>query len=440
MIGAGAFGTVYSATRESGTEGGQKSALKFLPTGTCTPRQLGHLRDLAEREVALLKRVRAPRLIRMHATMTVDDPERPELDGATVLVLERAEESLEALLERGPLGREGAALLVQICEGLQQLHQEGWVHGDLKPANVLLMEDRSVRLADFNMASELDGTHAYAPAFSTSDYTAPELLWSEVSDRGRRIRPAADIWAFGVIAHLVLTGSLPWPGGTPSVRRDVVARYARGREELRLAAGLSADWRELIADCLAPTDEARAAHNAHALLTRLRGMLQYVPAQRSTAAPRQRLTHRSMLVVTALAALTGLGAALYSVRWEGTPTASGMQPTVSSTPVTPLGYDRCLPGNVCFFTEPDGQGRMCAWAGDEVDWLAGAARCSWADKQPSRSVFNNGNDTTAGEKFVDVIYFNERHLKDRMGCVPVKTRTNIGAATAPRSHVWTERC
>ncbi|CAM5531671.1 hypothetical protein SGLAM104S_08212 [Streptomyces glaucescens] len=166
----------------------------------------------------------------MYETLTVDDPGRPGLDGATVLVLEKAEGSLAALLARAPRPPRGPALLAQICEGLHQLHGAGWVHGDLKPANVLLMGDGSARLADFNMAAELEGTHAYTPAFATPDYTPPELLWSEIGERGRRIRPSADIWAFGVLAHLVLTGAFPLPGATPAARRDaaVALRPRRG--------------------------------------------------------------------------------------------------------------------------------------------------------------------------------------------------------------------
>ncbi|MDX2930798.1 protein kinase, partial [Streptomyces sp. NRRL_B-16638] len=161
-VASGAFATVYEAVRDASAgpdrtlddgEQPRRAALKFLPTGTRTPRQLHHLRDLAEREVQLLRRLRSPRLIRMYDTLTVDDPDHPELDGATVLVLERAEGSLDAVLARTPAPESGPALLAQICEGLHQLHRAGWVHGDLKPANVLLMADGSARLADFNMAA-----------------------------------------------------------------------------------------------------------------------------------------------------------------------------------------------------------------------------------------------------------------------------------------------
>jgi serine/threonine protein kinase len=116
-IATGAFGSVYEARCAQPREGLPKSAhpreglpksaaLKFLPTGTGTPRQLTHLRELAEREVELHRRLTRPRLIRMYETLTVDDPDHPELDGATVLVLERAEGS--AGRPAGPLAAPAA--------------------------------------------------------------------------------------------------------------------------------------------------------------------------------------------------------------------------------------------------------------------------------------------------------------------------------------------
>ncbi|WP_416971044.1 protein kinase domain-containing protein [Streptomyces sp. 4F14] len=306
-IATGAFGSVYAARRTGDEESGphlpRTAALKFLPTGTGTPRHLAHLRELADRELALHRRLKHPRLIRMYGTLTVDDPARPELDGAVVLVLERAEESLASLLTRTPRAG-GPALLAEICEGLAQLHRAGWVHGDLKPANVLLMRDGSARLADFNTAAELEGTHAYAPAFSTPDYTPPELLWSEIGERGRRIRPSADIWAFGVLAHLVLTGSFPLPGGTPTARRHASAAYARGVEELRLSPELPDAWREIVRDCLTRTHEERVG--GEALLRRVEAVAGTAPR----AGFRQRRHGRTPLVAGAAAVATAAVAVL----------------------------------------------------------------------------------------------------------------------------------
>ncbi|MET7378136.1 protein kinase [Streptomyces sp. NPDC005526] len=353
-LATGAFGSVYEGRRTGAPAAGEgadtlpdTAALKFLPTGTGTPRQLAHLRELIEREIALLRRLRRPRLIRMYETLVVDDPGRPALDGATVLVLELAEGSLAALLESRPRPAAGPALLAQVCEGLAQLHRAGWVHGDLKPANVLLMADGSVRLGDFNMAAELEGTHAYTPAFSTPDYTPPELLWSEIGERGRRIRPSADVWAFGVLAHLVLTGSFPLPGGTPTARRDAAAAYARGSDQLRLSPELPDAWREVVRDCLARTHAGRVG--TEALLRRVEAAAgggrppggPLVQRLGRTALPRigrgvlpggRRHGGRAGIVLGAAAATAALAALGYGLgTWAG-PGAGAGGATAAATP------------------------------------------------------------------------------------------------------------
>jgi hypothetical protein len=446
-LGAGAFGNVYAARHEDPGAEPARAALKLLPTGTHTPRQLRHLRELAEREVALLSRLRSPRLIRMHDALTVDDPAHPELDGATVLVLEEARGSLDTLLSGGPPPRQGPALLVQICEGLHQLHGAGWVHGDLKPGNVLLMADGTARLGDFNMAAEMEGTHAYSPAFATADYTPPELLWSEIGERGMRIRQTADIWAFGVLAHLVLTGSFPLPGGTPTARRDAMVRYARGEEELRLSPGLPALWREIVRDCLARTHEERAPHDAASLLRR-------TSQAAAGRLPRRRRVRRPVLAAAAgvlALAVAGLGA------WRaldedpaarpGTPANAGPTAGPSTGPSpggdtgpaqTATGYDRCMPGAVCFFSQADGGGRMCAWTGDDTDWTGGPVGCSWAGAERPRSIFNNGMPDPNG--YIHVAYFAEPGLRERVGCVEKGQRHDLALTSDVLSHTWAKTC
>ncbi|MFJ7177015.1 protein kinase [Streptomyces massasporeus] len=338
-IATGAFGSVYAARRVGdGTGLPPTAALKFLPTGTATPRRLAHLRELVEREVELYRRLRHPRLVRMYQTLTVDDPGRPELDGATVLVLEKAEGSLSALLAATPRPAAGPALLAQIAEGLAQLHGAGWVHGDLKPANVLLMADGTVRLADFNMAAELEGTHAYTPAFSTPDYTPPELLWTEIGERGRRIRPSADIWAFGVLTHLVLTGSFPLPGATATARRDAAAAYARGVDELRLSPELPDDWREIVRACLTRTHRQRI--DGTSLLHRVTAAAG--PDRRVPRLPRLR-TARRLRRGSVAAVLAGAAAALAALTygisvWAGAGGTGGGTGSGASANVSAAAY------------------------------------------------------------------------------------------------------
>ncbi|WP_228979925.1 protein kinase [Streptomyces sp. DH12] len=435
-LGAGAFGSVYAARRHGERDGGPAAAaLKFLPTGTCTPRGLRHLRELAEREVGLLRRLRSPRLIRLYDVLTVDDPARPDLDGATVLVLEAARGSLAGLLASEPVPAAGPALLAQVCEGLAQLHRAGWVHGDLKPANVLLMGDGTVRLADFTTAAELEGSHAYGPAFATPDYAPPELLWPEVGERGVRTRPSSDVWAFGVLAHLVLTGTHPLPGGSPAARREAAARYARGEGELRLSPALPEPWRGIVADCLAPTHEARAVHDAASLLPRTLTAAGSTDAAGSTVrrsprgrppVPGRRAYGRRFATMSAVGAVAALAVA-------------GLGLTL--LPGEPrTGYARCPVGNVCFFTEPDGRGDMCAWVDSAHDWLGGPFPCPWARHTAPRSYYNNGLDRTQGAALTEVLLYARPRRAEPLRCLPLRTRGDLHPPVRARSHAWAARC
>ncbi|MGW6456383.1 protein kinase domain-containing protein [Streptomyces sp. NPDC055078] len=404
-------------------------ALKFLPTGTRTPRQLRHLQELTERELEVHRRLRQPRLIRMYETRTVDDPAEPSLDGATVLVLEKAAGSLDKLLSRCPRPVAGPALLAQIGEGLHQLHHAGWVHGDLKPGNVLLLADHTVRLGDFNMAAEIQGTHGYTPAFQTTDYTPPERLWAETGVRGQHIRTTADIWAFGVLAHVVLTGTHPLPGATPGARRDTAVRYARGDDELRLSPDLPDDWREIVTECLARTHEERAHLGAAELLRRVEKVTGAAP---SPALPRRpfgrRSGHRPLTRRTRS-----------SLRWGSVAAASVMCMLAMmhhGSSAQAAGYERCAIGHVCFFTEEDGKGEMCAWYDDEADWQSGFIICEWGRATAPKSVLNNGypDDLPAAR------YYRGTDFQGPAGCLRPTERRNLEDGELIRSVQWLSDC
>ncbi|MBB4687115.1 serine/threonine-protein kinase [Amycolatopsis jiangsuensis] len=430
VLATGSFSSVHTAHRATADpEFPLVVALKILPTGTHTPRQAAHLRELVAAEVALLSKLRSPRLIRMYEVLTVDAPGRPELDGATAVVLERADGSLDTVLARGARPPAGPVLLAQICEGMHHLHHAGWVHGDLKPGNVLVMKDGSVRLADFNLAAELTGTHAYGPAFATLDYTPPELVWPEISEQGRAIRPSTDVWAFGVLAHLVLTGAFPLPGGTAAARRDAAVRYARGTESLRLSPDLPDVWRPIVTDCLSRTHEERAVHDAGSLLRRIEAI---TGATRAARLPRLRPLRWQRPAMAAAVTAAVLGAAAMYLTRDDEPAS---------------GYHRCDAGSVCFFSGPDGTGEMCSWIGDDPDWLAGAETCGWAAERPVRSVFNNNQERTERH---DVAYYRGAgfapagddlaRATHRTGCTGVNQQGNLKGTYAPMSHRWVERC
>jgi hypothetical protein len=281
-IASGSWASVYAARRVQAPRApgdpaqDLSGALKFLPSGTLSPPQYADLREAVSEEVRFHEQADHPRLIRTFETFVVDDPGAPALHGTVVLAMERAAGSLHDLLAAGtpPDPVEAARLIGEICEALVHVHASGWVHGDLKPANVLLMCDRSVRLADFGLARELDGTHAYSPRLGSSDYLPPEW-WSErIGQQGIATRTTADVWALGVTAHQLLTGGLfPFPGATARARGAAAQAYAEGRAPLRLADELPPAWHPIVADCLAADHAARRPHSAAALLERIEGLV-----------------------------------------------------------------------------------------------------------------------------------------------------------------------
>ncbi|GLV82955.1 hypothetical protein Slala03_26440 [Streptomyces lavendulae subsp. lavendulae] len=288
-IGAGGWATVHAGRRAAdatpatsappdpagGVAGDPPGevALKVLPTGGLAPRQARAIAESARREVELARRAGHPRLIRLLDSFVLSEPGHPYLDGAIVLVMERAERSLRDRLATPVTAAEGARLITGIIEGLAHLHRSGWVHGDLKPDNVLLMRDGSVKLADFGLATELTGTHGthgYAPPMGTLDYLPPERRRAPLGEHGIQVRPSADVWALGILIHEVFAGGAPpFPGATAMARAAAAQEYAEGRAALRTDHAVPPFWRELATDCLAPTHESRAAHTAETLLHRI---------------------------------------------------------------------------------------------------------------------------------------------------------------------------
>ncbi|MFB8055713.1 protein kinase [Kitasatospora purpeofusca] len=273
-IGAGGWGSVHvaRAADPERTAGGEPAevAVKFLHPGRLGPGQRQAVAQVARSEIRFSRRADHPHLIRTFAVFTLTDPDRPQVDGAVALVMERAARSLHDLLAeaRPPHPPPGAErILTEVAAGLRHMHGSGWVHGDLKPGNVLLMADGTAKLADFGLTAELEGTHAYAPPLGSPDHVPPEW-WSErTGARGAALRPSADLWAYGVLAHQVLTGGLhPFLGATARARSLAAVAYARGSAPLRLDAALPERWRPLVTACLTADRRRRAELDLAALL------------------------------------------------------------------------------------------------------------------------------------------------------------------------------
>ena len=102
------------------------------------------------------------------------------------------------------------SVLLQVSRGLAALHNAGVVHRDVKPENILVGFDGTLKIADFGIAlvPGFPNILCSAHLVGTVDYLAPEYVESGVSDG------LSDIFALGVIGYQMLTGRLPYDGAT----------------------------------------------------------------------------------------------------------------------------------------------------------------------------------------------------------------------------------
>jgi eukaryotic-like serine/threonine-protein kinase len=115
--------------------------------------------------------------------------------------------------------REALSIASQICDALDYVHGIGVVHYDLKPDNVMLRPDGTIRLIDFGLAHTAVTTRfafsGPAVALGSADYVAPEQI---ARKRGRK---SVDIYGVGAMLYEMLTGRPPFPGDDPFVVASV---------------------------------------------------------------------------------------------------------------------------------------------------------------------------------------------------------------------------
>src|SRR4029078_12051314 len=97
---------------------------------------------------------------------------------------------------------------------LDAAHRHGIVHGDVKPANLLLNDRDEVTVADFGIASSagMDSMSLTGTVLGTAGYLSPEQA------RGERSTPASDLYALAVVAYEPLTGHRPFASESPTAQ------------------------------------------------------------------------------------------------------------------------------------------------------------------------------------------------------------------------------
>jgi serine/threonine protein phosphatase PrpC len=102
-----------------------------------------------------------------------------------------------------------------VCGALAHMHEHKVVHRDLKPQNIMLCNDGSLRIIDFGIAKSMEMRRltfaGFTPAMGTPDYMAPEQV------KGKRGDERTDIYSLGAVLYEMTTGSVPFEGPNPFV-------------------------------------------------------------------------------------------------------------------------------------------------------------------------------------------------------------------------------
>lgn len=229
QTGAGSQGAVYRGVCESahfaGLTPGASVALKVMSASDDDPAQWSRL----ERRTNELVGLSHPNVVKYYGCFTVNDV----FHDLYVIVEEFLEgESLKDLLARSPTGidaDEALRIAQAALAGLDYLASRGVVHRDVKPGNIFLCADGSVKLIDFEIARQtsLDTTTtASGNLKGTFDYMAPEFASSDF-----RGDVQSDIFSMGIVLHEMLTGKMPYPRLEGSKKQAGFAFMARWEQQ-----------------------------------------------------------------------------------------------------------------------------------------------------------------------------------------------------------------
>ena len=182
--------------------------------------------------------------------------EHGKINGILYLLMEYVEaNNLKELYARhDPVLLENVAqILIDMAAGLEHMHDNGYMHLDFKPENVLVTRNGRVRLVDFDLAQQIPEKPKKLTKKNpgTPAYMAPEQL------QGEPISHRVDIFSYGVAAYELLTNQKPFPGETPG---EILKKQLDRSEFVpprEYNADIPANMEKVILKCLEKEPERR---------------------------------------------------------------------------------------------------------------------------------------------------------------------------------------
>ena len=241
-------------------------AVKLFPSEIAQ----GEARDRFLREARVVGQLSHPNIITLHDMGIEESSQTP------YLVMEYIEGTpLDRVLEKGtlPLPR-ACAWIAHAAEALDIAHKRGVIHGDVKPANILITNDGKVKLTDFGMARVARREARDSALLGTPAYWCPEQIMGRPQDA------RSDIFSLAVVLYEMVTGTRPFEAESlQGICNRVLSSTPNAVSQLQPSIPLAFD--EIIRSCLAKNPDQRLA-SGEALAQQL-----YPHARRKAVAPTQ---------------------------------------------------------------------------------------------------------------------------------------------------------